>query len=49
MRIRKRFYQRSANKFTSNFKNNHPQSIIKRNDGLKIILYGEYRAKYKKK
>ena len=28
-------------KFDSNFKNNHLQAIMKQNDSLKVILYGE--------
>ena len=28
-------------KFNSNFKNNHLQAIMKQNDSLKMILYGE--------
>ena len=36
-----RFNKRSANKFDSNFKNNHLQAIMKQNNSLKVIFNGE--------
>ena len=31
----------ATNKFDSNFKKNHLQAIIKQNNSLKVIFYGE--------
>ena len=41
LKIKKKFNKRSTNKFDSNFKINHLQAIMKQNDSLKVILYGE--------
>ena len=41
MSIRKRFNKRAANKFDSNFKNDHLQAIMKQNNSRKVILNGE--------